>query len=120
MGDDVQSLLQQRKYDQALEALLDAYEQKVFHMAVAILRDRGRAEEVAQDVFLKAWRAFPTYDGRAAVSTWLYAIARNTCLSALRSESYRRTATLDEIAEPASPSATADGVDWQQYLSRLP
>src|SRR5262245_8870003 len=86
MPDDVQALLQQRKYDEALEVLLEAYGHKVLHMAVAMLRDTGRAEEVAQDVFLKIWRAFPSYDGRAAVSTWLYAIARNTCLSAVRSE----------------------------------
>jgi RNA polymerase sigma-70 factor, ECF subfamily len=119
MGGDVERLLEQRRYDEALEALLDAYGQKVLHMAVAMLRDTGRAEEVAQEVFLKVWRAFPTYDGRAAVSTWLYAIARNTCLSVLRSESYRRTARLDEIAEPASQSAP-DGIDWPQYLSRLP
>jgi RNA polymerase sigma-70 factor, ECF subfamily len=120
MDDDVQRLLQQRKYDRALEALLDAYGQKVLHMAAAILRDAGRAEEVTQDVFLKIWRAFPAYDGRAAVSTWLYAIARNTCLSALRSESYRRTAMLDEIAEPVSESDPSDRIDWQRYLSRLP
>jgi RNA polymerase sigma-70 factor (ECF subfamily) len=120
MGDDVQRLLQQRRYDDALEALLAIYEQKVFRMAVAMLRDAGRAEEVAQDVFLKVWRAFPTYDGRAAVSTWLYAIARNTCLSALRSESYRRTATLDEVPEPVAPVSTLDRIDWDRYLSRLP
>lgn len=120
MGDDVERLLEQRKYDEALEALLDVYGKKVLHMAVAMLRDTGRAEEVAQDVFVKVWRAFPTYDGRAAVSTWLYAIARNACLSALRSESYRRTAALDEIVEPAAPSVAPDGIDWSQYLSRLP
>src|SRR5687768_13026858 len=55
MDDDVRRLLQQRKYDQALEALLDAYGQKVLHMAAAILRDAGRAEEVTQEVFLKIW-----------------------------------------------------------------
>jgi RNA polymerase sigma-70 factor, ECF subfamily len=120
MGDDVQRLLQQRRYDDALEALLAMYEQKVFRMAVAMLRDAGRAEEVAQDVFLKVWRAFPTYDGRAAVSTWLYAIARNTCLSALRTESYRRTATLDDVPEPAAPVSELDRIDWDRYLARLP
>lgn len=120
MDDDVRRLLQQRKYDEALEGLLDAYGDKVLHMAASILRDTGRAEEVAQDVFLKIWRAFPSYDGRAAVSTWLYAIARNTCLSVLRSESYRRTARLDAVAEPASESDPSDSIDWQRRLARLP
>src|SRR5215216_1872536 len=64
MADDVQDLLRQRRYDEALERLLDAYEQKVFRMAVAMLRDRGRAQDVTQDIFLKLWRALPSYDGR--------------------------------------------------------
>jgi RNA polymerase sigma-70 factor (ECF subfamily) len=120
MGDDVERLLQQRRYDDALEALMERYEHKVLRMAVAMLRDAGRAEEVAQDVFVKVWRAFPTYDGRAAVSTWLYAIARNTCLSAVRSESYRRTAALEEVPEPAARASERSDVEWDRYLSRLP
>ncbi len=68
-------------------------------MAVMMLGgDAGRAEEVTQDVFLKLWRALPAYDGRASPSTWLYTIARNTCLSAVRAESYRRTTPLDEAS----------------------
>ena len=95
MDDDVQRLLAARKYDEALERLLDQHERQVFRMAVMMLGgDAGRAEEVTQDVFLKLWRALPAYDGRASPSTWLYTIARNTCLSAVRAESYRRTAPL--------------------------
>ena len=55
-------------------------------MAIMYLKDQDRAEEVTQDIFLKLWQVLPAYDGRAAPSTWLYTIARNTCLSALRSE----------------------------------
>jgi RNA polymerase sigma-70 factor (ECF subfamily) len=120
MGDDVQRLLQQRRYDEALEAMLELYEHKVLRLAVSMLRDRGRAEEVAQDVFLKVWRALPGYDGRASLSTWLYAIARNTCLSAIRSESYRRTANLDAVPEPAITPTQGEHVEWDRYLSRLP
>ena len=120
MGEDVRRLLQERRFDEALERLLDDYEHKVFRMAVTIIRDAGRAEEVTQDVFLKVWRALPTYDGRAAPSTWLYAIARNTCLSALRSESYRRTMALEDVPEPVARTMPVVEVEWDQYLSRLP
>jgi RNA polymerase sigma-70 factor, ECF subfamily len=120
MGDDVQWLLQQRRYDEALERLLDLYERKVFRLAVTMLRDAGRAEEVTQDIFLKVWRAFPAYDGRAAPSTWLYAIARNTCLTVLRAESYRKTTALEDIPEPAWQGAAPSGIEWDRYLSRLP
>jgi RNA polymerase sigma-70 factor (ECF subfamily) len=119
MGADVQQLLRERRYDEALEAMLDLYEHKVYRLAVTILRDEGRAEEVTQEIFLKMWRAFPVYDGRAAVSTWLYAIARNACLSALRAESYRKTSALEDVPEPAAASA-ASAVDWERLLSRLP
>jgi RNA polymerase sigma-70 factor, ECF subfamily len=120
MGADVQQLLRERRYDEALEAMLDLYEHKVFRMAVAMLHDAGRAEEVTQDIFLKMWRAFPAYDGRALVSTWLYAIARNTCLSAVRSQAYRKTSALDDVPEPSVASATTPAVDWERLLSRLP
>jgi RNA polymerase sigma-70 factor (ECF subfamily) len=92
-------------------------------MAVMMLKDRGRAEEVTQDVFVKLWQAFPSYDGRAAPSTWLYTIARNTCLSAVRSESHRRTSPLDDSPEPATPSPSDDALDdvaLERCLSRLP
>lgn len=115
MDEDVQSLLQKHRHRQAFERLLDLYEVKVFRMAVMFLRDRGRAEEVTQDIFLKLWQVLPAYDGRAAPSTWLYTIARNTCLSALRSEAHRKTLPYDSITEPAA----AVGIDGSTVLNRI-
>jgi len=120
MPDDIQQLLQRRLFDDALQRLLDGYQHKVFRMAVAMLRDAGRAEEVTQDIFLKVWRALPSYDGRALVSTWLYTIARNACLSAIRAESYRRTVPLENVTEPVSPARADGDVDWSRLLARLP
>jgi RNA polymerase sigma-70 factor (ECF subfamily) len=120
MDDEVQQLLRKRRYDEALEQLLDLYEEKIFRMALAMLRDAGRAEDITQDVFLKAWRALPAYDWRAAIGTWLYAIARNTCLSALRSESYRRTWPMTESIEPAVAGTTAIDIEVAECLAALP
>jgi len=120
MEERVRQLLRKRRYDEALEELLDLYEQKVFRMAVAMLRDAGRAEEITQDVFLKVWRALPGYDGRAAIGTWLYTIARNTCLSAVRSESYRRTWPIAQSSEPAAETTTAADVEIAECLAALP
>src|SRR5262245_31625758 len=102
MDDDARQLLRERRYREALECLLDRYEGKVFRMALAILKDPAHAEEVTQDIFFKIWQAFPDYDERAAPGTWLYTIARNTCLSAARAASYRRTVPLDSGPEPAA------------------
>jgi RNA polymerase sigma-70 factor (ECF subfamily) len=120
MEDDVQQLLRARRYRQALERLLELYETKVFRMAVMMLKDAGRAEEVTQDIFLKLWQALPGYDGRATPSTWLYTIARNTCLSAVRAESYRRTMPLADAPEQASSASPPSDMDLEQCLSRLP
>ena len=120
MTGDVERLVRARKYDQALEQILEEYQGKVFRMALVILRDSGRAEEVTQDIFLKLWRALPAYDGRAAVSTWLYAIARNTCLSAVRAEGYRRTSPLEDVTEPDASSGTPLKLSVDQCVERLP
>lgn len=121
MDDDVPHLLQERRYSDALEQLLNRYETKVFRMALTFLRDTARAEEVTQEIFLKLWQALPDYDGRASPGTWLYSIARNTCLSTARSDSYRKTLALDEFREPAAPPPAVIGdLELAQCIDRLP
>jgi RNA polymerase sigma-70 factor (ECF subfamily) len=82
-----------------LEGLMDRYRQKVMHLAVSIVRDPALAEDLAQTTFVKVWQALPKFDGRAALSTWLYTIARNTCLTAVQRE--RRIVPLEDFAEVA-------------------
>lgn len=120
MDEDVQQLLRNRRYVRAFELLLDRYQEKVFRLTFSILKEAAKAEEVTQDIFLKLWKALPVYDGRAALSTWLYTIARNTCFSALRSESYRMTLPIEDY-EPHSRSDTvSQHVEVKQLLERLP
>ena len=82
-----------------LEGLMERYRQKVMHLAVSIVRDPALAEDMAQTTFVKVWQALPKFDGRAALSTWLYTIARNTCLTAVTRE--RRMVPLEDFAEVA-------------------
>jgi RNA polymerase sigma-70 factor (ECF subfamily) len=82
-----------------LEGLMDRYRQKVMHLAVSIVRDQALAEDMSQTIFVKVWQALPKFDGRAALSTWLYTIARNTCLTAVTRE--RRLVPLEDFAEAA-------------------
>ena len=82
-----------------LEGLMLRYRQKVMHLAISILRDTALAEDMSQTVFVKAWQALPKFDGRASLSTWLYTITRNTCLTALERE--RRLVPLEDFAEAA-------------------
>jgi len=120
VDEDVRELLQDRCYRQAFERLLDLYENKVFRLALTFLKNPVRAEEVTQDIFLKLWQALPAYDGRAAPGSWLYAIARNTCLSAARAESYRKTLPLDAVREPVARAGGAGDIEVAQCIDRLP
>jgi RNA polymerase sigma-70 factor (ECF subfamily) len=125
MPEDIQALLEKHRYRLAFERLVELYEVKVFRLAVMFMKDTSRAEEVAQDIFLKLWQVLPAYDGRAAPSTRLYTIARNTCLSALRSEAHRKTRPLDSIAESvatgvAGGSDVLNRVELERCLGRLP
>jgi RNA polymerase sigma-70 factor (ECF subfamily) len=85
-----------RDYAAVLDGLMQRYRQKVVNLAFSIVREPALAQDLAQVAFLKVWQALPQFDGRAALSTWLYAIARNTCLSALRDRG--RTASLHTAA----------------------
>jgi RNA polymerase sigma-70 factor, ECF subfamily len=78
----------------AFEAVLPSYRDRVFRLSLSILRDPTAAEDAAQDVFMRLWKALPGYNGSAALSTWIYAITRNTCISLLRKR--RPQVSLDE------------------------
>jgi RNA polymerase sigma-70 factor (ECF subfamily) len=82
-----------------LEGLMNRYRQKVMHLCVSIVRDPVLAEDLSQTIFVKVWQALPKFDGRAALSTWLYTIARNTSLTAIERE--RRLVPLEDFQEAA-------------------
>jgi RNA polymerase sigma-70 factor (ECF subfamily) len=82
-----------------LEGLMERYRQKVLNLAVSIVRDPALAEDLSQTTFVKVWQALPKFDGRASLSTWLYTITRNTCLTAVERE--RRVVPLEDFGEVA-------------------
>jgi RNA polymerase sigma-70 factor (ECF subfamily) len=96
---DLVAALRRGERRAVLEGLMDRYRQKILHLAVSIVRDPVLAEDMAQTTFVKVWQALPKFDGRAAISTWLYTIARNTCLTAVTRE--RRMVPLEDFAEVA-------------------
>ncbi|HXQ63652.1 MAG TPA: sigma-70 family RNA polymerase sigma factor [Steroidobacteraceae bacterium] len=95
----------------AFEAVVAGYRRRVFGLAYSIVRDRATAEDVAQEVFVKLWKALDGYDGRAKLSTWIYAIARNTAVSELRKR--RASGSLSNpsvLAEAEAASAVDDSI----------
>src|SRR5688572_11380391 len=96
---DLLEALRSGDHRAVLEGLMERYRQKVMNLAFSILRNEALAEDLSQTVFVKAWQALPRFDGRAALSTWLYTITRNTCLSALERE--RRMVPLEDFTDVA-------------------
>ena len=94
--DAIVQLVQAGRAEEAFERLVPAYRRRVFGLAFSVLRDRAAAEDLAQEVFVKLWQALPRYDGRAQLSTWIYAITRNAAISALRSR--RRSVSMSDPA----------------------
>jgi RNA polymerase sigma-70 factor (ECF subfamily) len=82
VDEEIIALMRAGRPDEALARLVPAYRRRVFGLAYGILGDRAAAEDVAQEVFVKVWQAFDSFDGRAQLSTWIYAITRNASISA--------------------------------------
>jgi RNA polymerase sigma-70 factor, ECF subfamily len=80
---DIAALVQRGELHLAFELVAERYEAKVYRLCVALLRDPSRAQDAAQESLLRVWKALHSFDGRAALSTWVYTITRNRCLSAL-------------------------------------
>jgi RNA polymerase sigma factor (sigma-70 family) len=104
------------------------FQRRVFGLTFMILRDRGAAEEAAQDTFVRAWKHASAYDSRrGTVATWLLTIARNVSINMLPT---RRLDPLDPQAllaldakRPAEDATEAQVVDSEllrEPLTRLP
>lgn len=82
----------------AFEGIVRRWQGPLVNMAYRFCRDRGRAEEMAQEAFLRTYRALATWRRDAAFSTWLFALAANLYRSELKRVPTQNVA-LDDIAE---------------------
>ena len=71
--------------------IVDQYSQSLYWKIRSIVLTHEDADDVLQNTFLKAWKSFPTFQGKAKLSTWLYRIAINEALDFLR---HQKTAAL--------------------------
>ena len=93
---DIVELLHGGAVEAAFERLVDRYEHKVYRLCCSLLRDPDQAEDAAQESLVRVWKALPKYDQRASLSTWIYTITRNRCLTAIE-----RRRELDSLSDPA-------------------
>ncbi len=81
---------------QAFATLVARYQNYVFTIVIRHVNDRELAEELAQDVFVKAYKALSSFKGNSKFSTWLYTITHHTCLSHLRKKEHETVFPGDE------------------------
>jgi RNA polymerase sigma-70 factor (ECF subfamily) len=118
----VMELVRAERRDEAIALLMPAFRRKVFGLAYSVLRDREAAEDVTQEVFIKVWRALPGFDGRASMSTWIYTIARNASLSALRARRPQSSLSDPEVMEAVeaiNPVPSAEVMAERAAILRL-
>jgi len=120
--EDVETMAAIAKGDEsALRSLYDRYGRIVYSVSYRVTADAHLAEECTQDVFVRVWRRARDFDpGRAKVSTWLFALARNRAIEVWRSRARRpdgrrvdgldaAAAVVDDAApDPADLVAAAD------------
>jgi len=128
MEQEIRACLDQKRYQEAFERLLPEFQNKVFRLAYAMLGDAALAEDMAQEIFVRIWKALPGYRGQSSLSTWIYAITRNACLTALKAIGAKREVSMEapgvartvEASGTVSLPAAGAAIDVLRFLDQLP
>lgn len=109
----------------AVRALVNRYSPGVLSLATRMLSDRGEAEDVTQETFIRAWKALPGWEPRAKFSTWLHRVALNLCYDRLRKRRESLPGELPDLADTRlSPQEALDQsqrvLAIEQAISALP
>jgi RNA polymerase sigma-70 factor (ECF subfamily) len=94
---------------QALAALFEAYADRIYRLALSLLRDPSAAEDIVQETFVSAITHLDRFEGRSSLGTWLYRVGYNASLDWLR----RRR---DEPLPPDEPGDESDAVPLPRSL----
>lgn len=118
VDEDARLMLAFRDGDRrAFEALFARYTPRVLTFLTRMVRDRSRAEELTQDVFVRIYNAAGRYEAKARFSTWIFGIAHNLALNELARAHRRYEQGTDELAELESADP-APGADEQLAAER--
>ncbi len=112
----------QREDKEAFEELIRRHQHRVFAVAGGILKRREDVEDIAQQVFVKAYFSLKRFDQRAAFSTWLYKITVNECWDMLRKKKVRPLVYESDLSEEQARqviSSAETGKDAPDVSERL-
>lgn len=109
----------------AFEQLYREHVGRVFALCLRLSGERGRAEELTQDVFVRAWEKLGTFQGKSAFGTWLHRLAVNLVLGDRRSEAVRvqrvfGTEEPEKFETPGRPPDPGAAMDLERAIATLP
>src|SRR5215471_14672274 len=93
---------------QSFDALVAAYEKKIFNVIYRILGDYEEAADLTQETFISAYRAFDRFRGESKIYTWLYQIAINHCRNRLRQRGRTQGLKIESLDQPRDWDAEGD------------
>jgi len=102
--------------------LLARYRGRVYSWAFRLMREHEDALDIAQAVLLKAWRALPGFDGRSRFPSWLFAMTRNECLTALRPRLLKRDESVDPmgfLVDDEDPGRLLESAEEEEAMATL-
>jgi RNA polymerase sigma-70 factor (ECF subfamily) len=111
---------------EAFGLLVERYQREIYRLCYRYVGNHEDANDMAQEAFLKAWRALPSFRGDSAFSTWIYRIAVNTCLnfrSSRKPPTDEPSEALPDLTTPSAPERLADRDRERQVraaVARLP
>jgi RNA polymerase sigma-70 factor (ECF subfamily) len=113
----------------AFERLYRQHVNRVFSLCARMVADRGRAEELTQDVFVRAWEKLRLFRGESSFATWLHRLTVNVVLNARKSEGRQKTRFQENDEETGMdahagvvgmPLAPGDLLDLEEAVTKLP
>ncbi|MGH2624431.1 MAG: RNA polymerase sigma factor, partial [Sphingobacterium sp.] len=98
------------------KSIFDRNNRKVYHLCYGYTGDSDAANDLMQETFIKVWQNLDKFRNQSQISTWIYRIAVNTCLSYLRVEKRKVT---DEINERIIETKADEVSDKQEQVNQL-
>jgi RNA polymerase sigma-70 factor (ECF subfamily) len=109
----------QRGDKRAFDLLVAKYQRKIFRLLSRLIRDQAEIEDVAQEAFIKAYRALPNFRGESAFYTWLYRIAINTAKNHLVAQGRRAPTQTETEIEDAENFEDGDSLRTEDTPDRM-
>lgn len=106
--------------NKAWEILISENEKMVYHIAYRMMQNEQEAKDISQEIFLKVYKNIQKFDEKSAFSTWLYRIAVNTCIDALRKRKRTESISLEEHRQQHYNEEIADSAQTpeESYLQK--